>query len=319
MSTFKQLNQQGVSGDLQLGRRGPRVIVSGGTVRFRNAADNAYTNVEVLDPTAPDHAATKRYVDAVANGLDLKASVRAATTTVLPNNPTYANGAAGVGATLTADSNVAFAAVDGVTLVLNDRLLVKNQATAAHNGIYTLTTVGSGSEPWVLTRATDADQASTEVSAGMFTFVEEGTTNLGRGYVLITANPITIGTTGLSFTQFSDSGTQDPLYRQDTIAFNDSSPVALSLALPSNAIPQRVKVTVNTAWDDSNTTLQVQTTSGTIVLMGTNSNDLFEANTFLEEMLGAVQVGANNQLQAVLAGGAPTTGAATIHVEYALA
>ena len=156
-------------------------------------------------PTASTDAATKAYVDSTASGFDVKPSVRVATTTVLPATPTYANGASGVGATLTAGSNVAFAAVDGVTLVLNDRILVKNEAVSANNGLYSLTTIGSGTVPWVLTRATESDTAA-ELNAGAFVFAEEGTANASTGWVETTANPIVIGTTALAFTQFTGVG-----------------------------------------------------------------------------------------------------------------
>ena len=140
----------------------------------------------------------KSYVDSVANGLDVKASVRVATTANLSG--TYDNGAG----TITAGSNGAIS-VDGVTLVVNDRVLVKDQSTAAQNGFYKVTTVGSGSAAFVLTRTPDADAAS-ELTAGAFTFTEEGTANADNGYVLSTNGAITLGTTGITFEQFSGAG-----------------------------------------------------------------------------------------------------------------
>ena len=95
--------------------------------------------------------------------------------------------------------------VDGVTLVVNDRVLVKDQSTAAQNGFYKVTTVGSGSAAFVLTRTPDADAAS-ELTAGAFTFTEEGTANADNGYVLSTNGAITLGTTGITFEQFSGAG-----------------------------------------------------------------------------------------------------------------
>lgn len=157
------------------------------------------------DPTQAQDLATKNYVDSVATGLDAKPSVRAATTAALPSC-TYANGTAGVGATLTATANAALAAQDGVTLTAGQRLLVKNQASNVQNGIYVVTQVGSGSLPFILTRATDADQAA-EVTPGMFTFVEEGTALAKTGWVLTSTGATTVGTTGLPFTQFSGAGT----------------------------------------------------------------------------------------------------------------
>jgi len=142
--------------------------------------------------------APKAYVDSVANGLDVKASVRVATTANLAAS--YNNGAG----TLTASSNGAIS-VDGVTLVVNDRVLVKNQSTAAQNGFYKVTTTGSGSAAFVLTRTPDADAAS-ELTSGAFTFTEEGTANADNGYVLSTNGAITLGTTAINFEQFSGAG-----------------------------------------------------------------------------------------------------------------
>lgn len=186
-------------------------INTSSTVTFQGAASWDFrTNSATLlvkQPTADGHAASKLYVDNVASGLSVKSAVRAATTGALANSPTYNNGTGGVGATLTAGSNGAFPAQDGVTLVQNDRLLVKDQATAAHNGIYTLTTVGDGSNPYVLTRATDFDNSpSGEVEGGDFVFVQEGTTLADTGWVLTTDGTVTIGTTALNWTQFSSAG-----------------------------------------------------------------------------------------------------------------
>ena len=146
--------------------------------------------------------ANKAYVDQVAQGLDAKPSARAATTANL--SASYSNGTAGVGATLTASSNGALS-LDGVSPVVNDRILVKDQTAAAQNGIYVVTTVGDGSNPFVLTRATPEDQPS-ELSGGSFIFVEEGTANGDNGYVFTHTGQPTFGTTALDVTQFSGAG-----------------------------------------------------------------------------------------------------------------
>lgn len=135
-------------------------------------------------PTNGTDAVNKAYVDGVATGLDSKASVRVASTANVP---------------LTTGL-VAGQVIDGVTLVTGDRVLLKDQTTAAENGIYLAVASGTG------VRATDAD-TSAEVNSGMFTFVEEGTTQDNTGWVLATNNPITLGTTGLTFVQFSSAGT----------------------------------------------------------------------------------------------------------------
>ena len=146
--------------------------------------------------------ANKAYVDQVAQGLDAKPSARAATTGNLA--ATYSNGSAGVGATLTASSNGAIT-LDGVSPVVNDRILVKDQTTAAQNGIYKVTTQGDGSTAFVLTRATPEDQPA-ELSGGSFIFVEEGTANGDNGYVFTHTGLPTFGTTSLDVTQFSGAG-----------------------------------------------------------------------------------------------------------------
>ena len=146
--------------------------------------------------------ANKAYVDQVAQGLDTKPSCRLATTVNLAS--TYNNGTAGVGATLTASSNGALS-VDGVTPSVADRILVKDQTTAAENGIYVVTTVGTGSTAFVLTRATPEDQPS-ELSGGSFVFVEEGTIGSNNGYTFTHTGQPTFGTTDLDVAQFSGAG-----------------------------------------------------------------------------------------------------------------
>ena len=150
-----------------------------------------------------DSLANKAYVDQVAQGLDTKPSTKAGSTANL--TATYSNGTAGVGATLTNSSTQAALTLDGVTLVVADRVLIKDQTTAAQNGIYVVTTVGDGSSNWVLTRATPEDQPS-ELSGGAFVFVEQGTANGDNGYVFTHTGAPTFGTTALDVTQFSGAG-----------------------------------------------------------------------------------------------------------------
>jgi hypothetical protein len=162
-----------------------------------------YKLTNVATPTVSTDAANKQYVDDVAQGLNIHAASWAGTTANL--NATYNNGTSGVGATLTNAGTQAAFQTDGITPSLNDRILVKNQTTASQNGIYTLTTVGSGSTNWVLTRATDFD-TSTEIAGGDFTFVDNGTTLANTGWVNVD-EVTTVGTDPINFLQFSGAGT----------------------------------------------------------------------------------------------------------------
>lgn len=174
--------------DLKLSPKGTGVV---------DVDSSRITNV--TDPSGSQDAATKAYVDSVANGLDVKESVRVATITALATS-TYNNG----NGTITANANGALT-IDGVTVTAGDRVLIKDQASAVQNGIYTVTTTGSGSAAFVLTRGPDADTAA-ELTGGTFFFVEDGTTNAENGYVATHNGTPTLGTTNILFAQFSGAG-----------------------------------------------------------------------------------------------------------------
>lgn len=159
----------------------------------------------VAEPTQTTDAATKGYVDAVKTGLDVKESVRLATTENL--TATYDNGTSGVGATLTNSGTQAALSIDGVAVSVGNRVLVKDQTTGLQNGIYVVTDAGSASTNWVLTRATDFDNSPDgEVSGGAFTFVEAGTSQADNGYVVTTNGAISVGVTSIDWVQFSGAG-----------------------------------------------------------------------------------------------------------------
>ena len=151
------------------------------------------------DPVAPLGVATKQYVDAVGGGLEFKDSVVAASTIAL--TVTYANGAAGIGATLTNAGAQAAFALDGVTPVVNERVLIKNQASAFQNGIYIVTDTGSVATNWVLTRATDYD-APDEMQPGSFVIVDNGTVNINTSWVQ-SSTVTTVGVDAVNFSQFT--------------------------------------------------------------------------------------------------------------------
>lgn len=158
---------------------GANFLKKDGSVAMTGALQMGTNKITGLGtPTAGTDAATKDYVDSVSQGLDIKSSVRAATTANITLSGTQT--------------------IDGVSLSAGNRVLVKNQSTGSENGIYVVAT-GAWS------RATDAD-TNAEVTAGLFTFVEEGTDNQDSGWVLTTDGAITLGTTALVFTQFSGAG-----------------------------------------------------------------------------------------------------------------
>lgn len=153
------------------------------------------------DPTQALHAATKQYVDNISAGLHVHEAAHAATTDTLANlvssTVTYDNGTDGVGATLTLGANLTV--LDGHTLTNGDRILVKNQANAAHNGIYVRTSAT------VLTRADDFNSAA-EIAGGDFVFVENGTLYNSTGWV-VENEVTTVGTDSVLWLQFSGAGT----------------------------------------------------------------------------------------------------------------
>jgi len=159
-------------------------------------------------PSSANDLVNKSYVDSIAAGLTFHAACNLATTTALPT-VTYSNGSSGVGATLTASANGALS-VDSITPSIGDRILVKNQASALQNGVYTVTTVGDGSTPFLLTRATDMNTSGSgynQINAGNYFLITAGTVNTNTSWVQTTALPITVGTTSLVFSQFSSGAT----------------------------------------------------------------------------------------------------------------
>ena len=178
----------------------------------------------VTDPTQAQDAATKAYVDAVKQALDIKDSVRVATTANI---------------TISTDLNVGDT-IDGVTLADGDRVLVKDQSSGSENGIYV-----AGSSP---VRSADAN-TSAEVTAGLFVFVEEGTVNADNGFVLTTNDDIVLDTTALTFVQFSGAGqivAGDALSKSgNTLNVNDDN-----ITLEVNTDQLRIKGISTTAVGD---------------------------------------------------------------------
>ena len=181
MADIKNFGIRGIGADVQFGKSGGRVVYDSGNSLFKVTTDGSTLgNMNVATPTSDNHAANKSYVDSVASGLDVKQSVRVASTADVTLS--------GPGAT-----------IDGVTMSSGDRVLLKNQSAAAENGIYLWTGAASA-----MTRATDMDGAAEFV--GAFFFVEEGTVNSDQGFVCSTDGTIVVDTTSIAFTQFTGTG-----------------------------------------------------------------------------------------------------------------
>jgi hypothetical protein len=265
------------------------VILSTNTVNSLTAPSasfsmNSQKITSLADPVDPQDAATKAYVDAARSGLDVKASVRAATTAEI---------------TLSGEQTI-----DGVSVVAGNRVLVKNQGTGSENGIYVASASG-----W--SRADDAN-SSAEVTAGMFTFVSEGTANSDSGWVLTTNDTITLGTTALVFAQFSGAGqitagagltktgnTIDAVGTADRITVN-----ADSIDIASTYAGQSTIATVGTI-----TTGTWQATDVGVAHGGTGASDAAGAKTNLGFM---TRVAANNTLLV------PSSGIVTWAVTHSL-
>lgn len=203
---------------------------------------------DTTDTTEAASGTTKKYTRAAefnyyltAQGYTTLAACRVATTAAL--TVVYANGASGVGATLTNAGAMAALSLDGVSVAVGDRVLVKNQSSTFQNGIYTVTTVGSGTVNWVMTRATDYDQAA-EIAEDQVVLVNQGTISAGLAYQQTSPGPFTMGTSAItfalmgsagsiSFSWFTITGTSQAMTQNNGYTTNNGALVTLSLPVTS--------------------------------------------------------------------------------------
>jgi hypothetical protein len=241
------------------------------------------------EPVNPTDAATKNYVDTVAEGLHIHEAAHCATTDTLAvlsgGTVTYANGTAGVGATLTLSAGLS--AIDGHTLTNGDRILVKNQANQAHNGMYVRTSAT------VLTRSADFNTAA-EMAGGDFTFVENGTLYGNTGWVQ-TEEVLTVGTDIVIWQQFSGTGT-----------FTAGAGLTIS-GTEFNVVGTANRITVNPDSIDIASTYVGQTSITTLGTIGTGTWQ----GTIVGPTYGGT--GVNNGTKTITLGGNFThTGAHTL-------
>lgn len=174
-----------------------------GTVK----GSDVYPAVDTTDTTQADSGTTKPYqisalLDFILESIGFTAYSSVVTCSTANLNATYDNGTAGVNATLTNAGSQAAFTLNGQTGVLNYRYLIKDQSSLFQNGIYKLTTIGSGTTNWVLTRTTDFNSSSNIID-GAVVYVNLGTVNANTLWELSFTGAVTVGTTLLSFSQFS--------------------------------------------------------------------------------------------------------------------
>ena len=272
------------SGNLTLGGAITGFATSGANTDITSVALTSGTITTA--PSSSNDIVNKSYADSIVAGVNFHAACQYATIAALPAN-TYNNGTSGVGATLTANANGTLT-IDGYTLVSGDvgkRLLIKNEATGANNGVYTLTQAGTAGLPYILTRATDYDSSGSgtnEIDSGDFLYVIAGSTLANTSWVQQTLLPITVGTTAIVFIQFAAGGSSYTAGTGLTLSANQFSITNIGTAgtygtstqIPvfvTNAQGQVISVT-NTAIGTLN-----QNTTGTATLA--KSTSVFSTGT----------------------------------------
>ncbi len=231
------------------------------------------------DPATALQAATKEYVDTIAAaGIHYHERVRVEAAVNRP--ATYDNGTSGVGATLTNSGTQEVLVIDGVTVNVADRVLITQQTNTAHNGVYTVTNVGSASTNWVLTRATDADSYGASdkdaLGEGDAYFVKEGLTGAGELYVMNTSGVITFGTTPITFTVIAETA----IYTAGTGLTLTGTQFATVQDIATGASPTFVTVNANLLGNvTGNVTGNVSGTSGSTTGNAATATNLATART----------------------------------------
>ena len=204
---------------------------------------------------------------------------------------TYNNGTSGVGATLINNSTQTVLTIDGTGPIVGDRILVNGQTTAAQNGIYTVTSEGSSSSNWILTRATDFDGSiAGSIAYGVTVWVTNGTTYPQTTWMTVVGSPFTIGTSSINFT-------------------NGIANLTFSNAIISTSLP-----TLNIENTNSGGTVLLSTNSTSLAVIGSDiiNNIVLDAQTVMINPLSATSsilyFGNNNVSNTYIGIGAPGTG-----------
>lgn len=292
------------NGNVQINTNGLGLLVLNSTQGVTGVSNDATLSADSSE-LIPTQAAVKAYADSISAGLTWITPPAVCATTGDLSGYTYANGVAGVGATLTAGSNGAFSA-DGVSPALNAVVLVRAQTATEENGIYTLTTVGDGSNPAVLTRATNYDEVS-EIVPGSAIAVTGGTTYGGSIFVE-TATVVTIGTDPIIFIQssvpasaFVTLSTVQTITGQKT--FNSAKLLLAGSGSGSTTLNASATASGTLTLPAATDTLVARATTDTL----TNKTISGSANTLSNIAVSSLANGTPGQLITWSAGNAPTT------------
>ncbi len=202
---------------------------------------NAVRLTNVAQPVSSDDVASKAYVDSVAQGLQIKDAIIAASTT------TQAGAYNSTAKTFTYTAT-GVPSIDGINVTaIGTRVLLKDQSTGSQNGIYKLTTAAANGVNPVLTRTTDFD-TSAEVDAGAFMFTQSGSTNGGKQFVQTTDDPV-LDTNPLTFTVLADSSIQPDSVTNAKLANMSANTIkgALTNGDPNDLTADQAITLLNTA------------------------------------------------------------------------
>ena len=268
-------------GDITLTTNGAGLLILNATQGIEGVSNDATMSADSAT-LVPTQAAAKAYADTISSGFSFVTGGACVCSTTGDFASAYNNGAAGVGATLT-QSVAAIVTLDGVTVTINQRILVSFQTNPEENGIYQISTLGTGAVQAVLTRTTDFDTAA-EITAGSLVAVTDGTL-YGGSVWSETETVTTVGTDPVEFIIFAQ-----PSNTFVTLATNQSITGAKSFD------SSKFKLSGSTS---GTTTINATAIAGTTVITVPAATDTLVGKATTDTLTNKSISGATNTLSAV--------------------